>query len=419
VKSHDARTRWPGISREVTIPLWARQRARHHRERLAAFAQPGTKLRVDIRALIDWRSLCRFDEHHVDIKIDWTLLEFVGLAGMLASDGLGLVEVAGTFDDVLLSAEFNKYEAAETILIGELQRLLCWRSIQHDNHHAALFFYRRFMDYCAGNQRAIKAYLKTLQRAEKAGNGAFDFLVGHEFGHFCCAHPDRLNEIGKRYAQKLDFSLEKPDFLEAISHHQVGFDDFLELVRDEHGPELLEELHCDCIGFAYAIMSGDTLTEDDLGRVVGYARVVHLTGVLAYLEATLFDDGAEDGLGAAKDMALLASVRSYYLIRHLIFFVTCVVFANRPNLLDRLVEVQESVEQFIKWLDRAIGLFVEKVVFWRFDLKDLGPKSFWLSPEQDVVIDHLRRYPNFSKEDYASAQEIAAGMARGWTVVDD
>lgn len=415
--------RWPGISRPVAIPAWAKRRARRNRERLAALVQPETKVRVDVTASIDWRSLCQFDANRLDIKVDWTLVELVGLAGMLAEGGIRDQAVAGTFDDIFLSAEFNKYEAAQTILIGEIQRLLCWRSIQHDNHHAAMFFHRRFMNYCAQNHAAIQSYVGILRGAEASGGGVIDFLIGHEFGHFCIAHPERLSESGERFGKPMTFGpdTERREFVEGISREQVEFEHYQELVGNPAHAALVEELSCDSLGLGYLLGGCETFDAEALDRFVDYARVVHFTGMMAYLEATLFDDGDGDAddLGTMDDIALLHSVRAYFLIRNHLLMVTCMTVANAPEALDRLIEVQKRVEDFIAWLDRALGTFIDKVVYWRFDLKDLGPQSFWMSDEQDMVLDHLRRYPNFTAEDYALARRIEAQSPRGWTVTED
>jgi hypothetical protein len=131
---------WASISRPIEIPEWAVAAAERNLIRISKLVTSDTRTKVDIIASIDWRSLVDFDSGHPAIRIDWTLIEFTLLASFLESGHLGEVSTSGIFDDAFGSAVFNRYNPAENALIGELQRLLCWKSIQKDNYFAALFF---------------------------------------------------------------------------------------------------------------------------------------------------------------------------------------------------------------------------------------------------------------------------------------
>jgi hypothetical protein len=411
-----------GIARYIETPSWAKHRAGENAQRLAGLFRAGFAPSVNMVASIDWRSLCHTGESEAAIKLDWSLVEFIQLADLLSSGALDGAQTVGVFDDILLGAEFKRYKAAETILIGELARLLCWRSIQQDNLPAVAFFYRRFMDYCGSNQSAISAYLAQAQHETFRRPGIIDFLVGHEFSHLSLAKPSWLSVEGLALARYRNFN-----FAGVNREHfdLVAGDIPWEIYRSFVGRGLtspyIEELRCDCLGFWYSMTAAadPMAVEEVCQRLEDYGRTIHVAGWIAVLEAALFAEGPEDRGDTFAALADFQSVRSHFLIHRLIQDMGNLVLEAAPAALPRLMAARASVRDFVKWLDRALALHLEKMVMWRFEIEDLRRESFWLSDRKSAMIDHLRRYPEFHAADYTAANAISRAVTRGWSYTED
>jgi hypothetical protein len=410
---------WASISRPIEIPEWAVAAVERNRARISELVDSDVRPKIDIIASIDWRSLVDFDSGYPDIRIDWTLIEFTLLASFLESGALREVSTSGIFDDVFGSAVFNKYKPAENVLIGELQRLLCWKSIQKDSYFAARFFYNRFMNYCAHEQGTVESYLNVLRGNSVAGEALIDFLVGHEAAHFCRDNPDRLSTAGMmlRNVSEMPLNRLSKEYVETVGRHKLDFAQLTELISNPANQALIEELQCDAFSTFYMldIVKGPP-TVKAFRSLLSYAQTTHLVGWITALECALFDDDSESKTESYHQIVKLQPVRSYFLTNHIMFSLGGVMVRTGEAEATEIGRVIEASQRFIDWLDHTLSLLLEKVIDWRFQLRDMGPSSFWLKDEIDTMVDHLRRYPRFNATDYAAAKRLSDTLPRGWQV---
>lgn len=418
-------TVWTNISRPVEIPEWVRAAAKTNEVRIAKLISSDRSVSVDTIASVDWRSLCDFGSGNPQIKIDWTLIEFVQLADLMHKGGLFHTETSGLFDRGFGSAVFIKYTPSESVMIGEMHRLLCWKAVQKDNHNAVRFFYNRFMDYCASDQEAIHSYIGALEDEMPTSRGIVDFLIQHEFAHFCRNHPECLSEKGARQGGSYEIPFDKIDknFVDHVGRHKLSYEHFVDLFTKPENKDLAEEVYCDAIGALHMLDfqfdNEELLSPEAVRNLLAYVQVVHTVGWITALECALFDDDTESRVGDFRRIVLMQNVRSHFGTNYTFFSLMLTAILDGDDVVEALVETAAAAMSFMDWLDHTFAHFLEQVISWRFELRDLGASSFWQADEIDTVIDHLRRYPNFDRVDYETAKRISAVLPRGWTVTKD
>lgn len=410
------------IDRSHGPPDWAVVAVESHRKRIASLVKHDVSVKLSIGATIDWRATSDVLTTNPAIRLDWTLVELVLLAEYLQRGGVDGSDTVGVFDDRFGSAVFNEYSSAETVMVAEICRALCWSALRRDSIHAVRFHYERFMDYCARNQNIVDGYRQILRADSDSGRLVIAFLVGHEFAHFALRHPDRLSEQGLTIvgqdANKIG-SFDDASIAE-MSGGKIDPADFRRLITANPDGSLATELACDCIGVAYLI-GIDQLDPKSVNYqdAYYYATTVHVVGWLTTLEKALFEDSGHTGIETFEEAVHLHGFRSYFLLNHLLrSFVFCTMLFV-PERVTEIASAGKAANDFVYWLDRALSLFYEKTIFRRFDLKDLPPASFWLNDETEIVLDHLRRYPAFDEEDFAIARRISGRRPRGWTITEE